>query len=356
MAEELADIQNEENASQGVTTPDVIGSEPSKAEKPLSIRESIQAAVKTETEKERLRDEKGKFTAPEKVAAEKPAKAEASVQTEAKAESKPSAPPPGWSQASKDYFNSLPADHPLRQDVDKRELEVSKGFKDYSDKTKQYQEIEQVLAPFRPVYQQYGVKSDAEATKRLFEWEASLRANPAQGIARLAQQFGIDLKQFAQESPAQVETPEHLRPVLDEVGQIKQQLRAISDAQTQEQQNKVATELSSFAKDHPHFETVRSAMGHLMNSGLAKDLKDAYDQAVWANPSLRDQILAEREEKQKADFAKAQAEAAKNARLAAVSPPPRARQGAPNGADKGAKNVRGSILNAINSLREDTRA
>jgi hypothetical protein len=98
-------------------------------------------------------------------------------------------------------------------------------------------------------------------------------------------------------------------------------------------------------------------MGQLMNAGLAKDLKDAYDQAVWANPSLRDQILSEREATRQAELAKTQAEAAKAARLAAVSPPPRARQGAvANGADKGAKNVRGSILNAINSLREDSRA
>lgn len=369
MAEELADIHAAEGA---VDTGVVSGAEiPETPEKPLSIRESLTASIKEVGDKEqRARDiasgkfiPKDKSAAPEKVEAVKPNAGEKPAIQSEKTEtaSKPSGPPPGWSAESKAFFNSLPADHPLRQDVEKRELEVSNGFKKYSDIDKRHQEIEQAIAPFRSVYQQNGLKSDAEAISRLLEWESSIRGNPAEGIRQLAQKFGVNLSQFAQLPPQGAtgqEFPEHLQPVLNEFGQLKQTVNSMVSAQQQAEQRRVASELETFAKDKPHFESVRVAMGQLMQAGMAKDISDAYDQAVWANPELREQLLREQDEKRQAEFLKTQTEAANKARLAAVSPAPRARQGAPmaNGADKGAKGVRASLMASIGELRENNRA
>lgn len=345
-------------------------------DKPQSIREALNSAVKEVGEKEQLaRDEAGKFV-PKQASAEKTAAAKESAKAEVTAPEgetqpavmKPAGPPPGWSAATKEFYNSLPPDHPLRQDVAKREEEISNGFKTYAEKTKQYDALEQVLAPSRARYQQFGAQNDAEAISRLIQWEGSF-ANPQtrmDAFHRLAQTYGVDLSQFARQSPAPSdggqEIPEHLRPVLDEFGQLKQQVTSIVNSQQQAEQQRVTTEIHTFASDkekHPHFDKVRVAMGQIMSAGLVppNDLEGAYQKAVWADQELRDQLLREQDEKRKAEFEKTQKEAAAKARLAAVSPAPRARQGVPvNGVDKSAKGVRGSILAAISEVSERDRA
>lgn len=364
MSEELADTHAAEGIDTGVQSAEILDAP---SDKPQSIREALTASIKEVGDKEqRARDiASGKFIPKDKASAETAAAEVPETTKDVQPEPvKAAGPPPGWSAESKAFFNSLPPDHPLRQDVFKREEEVSNGFKSYSEKSKNYDSIEQAVAPFRNVYQQHGLKSDAEAVSRLFQWEASIR-NPETrmgAIHNLLRQYGVDLSQFAQGSTqpsAAQDIPEHLRPVLDEVGNLSKSFSHIQQELQQAKQEKIAGEISAFSKDKPHFEKVRVAMGQMMAAGIVQsnDLEGAYQRAVWADPELRDQLLKEQDEKRKAEFAKTQAQAGKNARLAAVSPPPRARQGAQvNGSDKSGKNVRGSIMASIEQLREDSRA
>jgi hypothetical protein len=375
MAEELADQQVIDNGDAGLSGAE-IAHEPAERSEPArkpSLRETLNKSVEeVRAREERARDDQGKF-AKEKLAKSAPEKAAAadkspqgdapdvSSQTSQPA-SKPVGPPPGWSAESKAFFESLPPDHPLRQDIDKREEELSNGFKSYSEKTKQYEALEQVLAPARTRFQQFGLKSDAEAVSRLFQWEAAIASNPVAAISKLAETYGINLSQFAQQSPAPSDgsqgIPEHLKPVLDEFGQLKQQVTTMLSSQQMAEQQRVSRELETFAKDKPHFEKVRVAMGQMMAAGIVapNDLDGAYQRAIWADPELRDQLLREQDEKRQAEFKRTQAEAAAKARAAAVSPPPRARQAAVAPQDKSSKGVRGAILASINELREDQRA
>lgn len=247
--------------------------------------------------------------------------------------------------------------------MEKRETEISNGFKGYSDKAKQYDAIDQAVAPFRSAYQQAGLKSDAEAINRLFQWEQAVRSNPAQTIFQLARQYNVDLSQLAQghsQAPQGQEIPEHLRPVLSEVDQIRQEVSRVNGEIMSSRQERIASELSTFAKDKPHFEKVRVRMGQMMAAGIASptDLDGAYQMAVRSDPELYEQSVREMDEKRKAEFTQAQASAGKNARIAAVSPAPRARVAAPvaNGHDKGAKGVRATLLDSIKTLEENQRA
>lgn len=359
MAEELADIHAAEGA---VDTGVVSGAEiPDTPEKPLSIRESLTASIKEVGDKEqRARDiASGKFIPKDKSAA--PEKVEAKETPEAKTEAPvvTDGPPKSWSREDAPHWEALSPEQ--KAVVRKRESDFEKGIEKYSGKAKNYDEIAQVLAPVRPLLQQHGIQNDAQAVSRLLEWESSFR-NPQtrmQAFQNLARTYGIDLSSVAQPSPqgGGGEVPDHLRPVLDKFGNLEQQVTNLVSAQQLAEQNRVASELETFAKDKPHFETVRVAMGQLMSAGMAKDISDAYDKAVWANPELREQLLREQDEKRKAEFTKTQTDAANKARLAAVSPGPRARNGAPVAAgDKSGKGVRGSILASIESLREDQRA
>jgi hypothetical protein len=359
---ELSDVQNNENelvqsevAPAEIPQPEAeVPEKPEKPEKPLSLRDQIKSATTAvrKEEAERARDvASGKFVAKDK--AEPPTAAKeipAPVKDAPPEASKAVGPPPGWSPESKAYFNSLPADHPLRRDVAKREEEVSNGFKKYSDENKRYQEIEQVLAPVRQTYQQVGIQSDAEAIKRLFMWEGMIRQNPAYALQQLAQQYGVNL------SPAQSsDQPSAAIQENPYIGQLAQEVQSLKSTIQQSEQQQVSKELSAFAKDKPHFEKVRVSMGRLMQSGMAPDLDSAYQQAIWLDPDIRKQMQDDAEAKQKAELAKANAQVQNAQRAkAAVSPPSRAPNPPPplQGA-KGQKGVRGAILESIAQLNED---
>lgn len=365
--QELADV----HAQEGAVEPGIIGSEqpekivsenkPEKAEKPISARQSIEKAIKEvrEDEKGRLHAKDGKFApkteaAPKEVAPVEIPKTEKDVQPKA---SEAIGPPPGWSAESKAVFATLP-DH-VKNDLIKREKEVSDGFKKYSDETKKYQEIEQVLAPIRQTYQQVGVKSDAEAIKSLLGWEASFR-NPVtrmQAFHNLARQYGINLNSPSTQASDAQGIPDQLRPVLDQFGQLTQQVTGIQGELQRSREEQVSKTLTDFAKDKPHFEKVRMRMGQLIQAGIVppNDLDGAYQQAIWADPEIKTALIKEQFDKQQADTLKATTQRTQAARQAAVSPSTRAPTAPVNGKVNGKQSVRDALTASIRELRE-TRA
>lgn len=370
---ELADQQVSDNE---VAAADISAVEPEVAaparqsEQPekLSLREQLVKNVETvrTEEAKRARDAaSGKFTKLEAGAVEKPAtdKPIQPEKTDAQPDlaSKPFAPPPGFSTETKAFLATLPPDHPIKRDIEKREGEVSNGIKTYSDKAKQYDAIDQVFAPVRPTYQQAGITSDAEAIKVLLGWEAGFR-NPAtrnQSFQNLARRYGFDISTLVPSS--QSGSPS----AAQDGSQYRPDYRAEISTIVQEQvaNHTTSQTIAAFAKDHPHFDKVRHIMGALMSAGNAADLEAAYQQALEVHPEVSVVVKAERAEREATDRAKAEAEAkaaaaekARKAAAAAISPSTRPSGGGDGGPKKGGTGVRGSILNAVSALREERRA
>lgn len=377
---ELADQQVSDNAGSGGLTGAEIPSSAAdvpaapapaeKPDKPLSVREQITKSIETARveEAKRARAADGKFTKLESGAAEKPAtdkpeipKPETNAQPEA---SKPVGPPSGWSKEAKAIWDQLP--EAVKADAVRREAEVAKGFDEYRSKTAQLQEISQAIEPLRPMLQQHGITSDAQAVKRLLEWEGAIR-NPAtriQAIHGLLQQYGVDpstlvpSSQSGSPSAAQ-DIPDQLRPVIDQFGNVVQQVQDVASRVQSWEQNQVADKISAFAaNNHPHFEAVRVQMGQLMTAGMVQpgDLEGAYQMAIKINPEISAKIAEEERNKAEEAAKVAAAEKARKAQLAAVSPVTRPPVGAsPNQPGKKA-GVRDSILSSIATLREEQRA
>ena len=330
-----------------------------KPEKPVkgqSIREALNSAVEKAKKDEtgRLHAKDGKFAPKEKTVEAKDAPVELPKTEKDVQPKEPSVatigPPPGWSAESKAIFATLP--DPIKQDIIKREKEVSDGFKSKSEELKRYSEVDQVVAPLRPLFQQMGI-SEAEGLRRLTSWESALR-NPAtrmQAYQALGQQYGINFNSPQSEAPA---IPDQLRPVIDQFGQITQQVNSLQSELQRSREEKVSETLAAFSKDKPHFEKVRVKMGQLIQAGIVppNDLDSAYQQAVWADPEIR----AVLQKDQVAEQLKAQQQRTQNARAAAISPSTRAPTAPVNGAEKtGSKGVRGSLLQSIKEL-QDNRA
>jgi hypothetical protein len=153
------------------------------------------------------------------------------------------------------------------------------------------------------------------------------------------------------------EIPEPLRPVIDQFGNIVQDVNSVKQELQTLRTERLDNEIRSFAKDKPHFDTVRVLMGQLMNAGAAQDLESAYQQAVKIHPEVSSAIEAEKAAKAAADLAKANAEKAARARQAAISPGQRSPSVPPvNGAKAKGNSVRDSLMSSIGELREGQRA
>lgn len=330
-------------------------------DKPLSLREQIVKsadAVRTE-EAKRARDiATGKFTKTEASAETAAAEIPKPEQNVSPAASPADGPPSAW----KGIWESMTPE--ARAIAVKRETEVAKGFDEYRGKTAQLQEISQALDPIRPILQQNGIQSDAHAVKTLLEWEGSFR-NPQtrmQAFQNLAKQYGVDLSTLVPSSSGSPSTaqdiPEPLRPVIDQFGNIQQQVQSFDTRLQTWEQNQIAEKLTAFAKDKPHFEAVRATMGQLMSAGIVQpgDLDGAYQKAIAINPEISAQVRAAEEKTKAEELAKTQAEKVRRAQAANVSPSGRPPSGPAGGVQQKPAGIRDSILNAVNTLREEQRA
>lgn len=368
---ELADQVETGQVVNDAPIPDVaqeITAEP--AEKPVkpdkpTLRQTLEKSVETVREAEAKADKAGRLHAADgKFASkEKTVEAKAPVEippTEKDVQpvpaSKPEGPPPGLSKETKALWDSLPP--AVKADAVRREQEYAKGIAEKNEKITGYQEIDQVVMPMRPIFQQMGI-SVAEGLRRLTSWEGALR-NPAtrmQAYHALGQQYGIPPSSQSQTPSADQGIPDQLRPVYDQFGQLNQQVSSIQGELQRSREEQVSQTLTSFAKDKPHFDKVRVRMGQLIQAGIVQpnDLEGAYQQAIWADPDIKATLIKEQFDKQQADALKNQTNRAQTARAAAISPSTRAPTGpVANGKDNGGrKSVRDSLMSSVKELQGD---
>lgn len=218
-------------------------------------------------------------------------------------------PPSSWAADAKEQFNQLPPR--LQQEVSKRETDLrrylSQETEKFAQRERTYSEIDQALAPRMPELQRMGVSPGA-VVSRFMAWQNHLDTNPVQGLRDLAQSYGMDLRQLAEQEAQQPQEPAYVRELRNQVQQTQgllQQFQKQTDAQRQAQiAHQLQGELNSFTQEkdaqgnllRPHLEHVVEDMlpyvQHLRstspNMGARQLLQTAYDKAIWANPSTRE--------------------------------------------------------------------
>jgi hypothetical protein len=262
----------------------------------------------TETEQEaadRIRDEKGRFAKkeePEPVAQEV-------------IEPEPVIPvgvPPELQRLGlrKEEAEAMAlAPEAVRNAFIRRSEEMHKGLETYREKAQIGERMLQSLQPFMPTIQALGV-DPGEATARLFNVEHTLRfGNQQQKLAMIHQvmsEYGInpdDAYTYTQNAPAAPQADPQVAQLYQYVQQLEQKQTQLLNQQQQREMETLNSEISRFSADKPHFDSVRNEMAALLQAGIATDLQSAYEQAIYANPQVRAQVLAaqqaEQEEKRK---------------------------------------------------------
>lgn len=207
----------------------------------------------------------------------------------------------------------------LRKWISDREAEVHKGFTRMDEERQFAKSMRETIAPYHAMIQAEGGEP-VSAVKALLNTAYVLRAgSPSQKVMALqsiAAQYGIT-PEHVQQVQAQRGQQQPVDPTVAAMQRELQQLktereREVADRQ-QQAQIQFQTEIEAFATSpgHEHFEQVKPHMAALLSNNLAKDMQDAYDQAVWARPDLRQTVLAAHQQTaQQAQVTQAQARAA----------------------------------------------
>ena len=109
-----------------------------------------------------------------------------------------------------------------------------------------------------------------------------------------------------------------LQQLQQELAGLKGSIEKEKALKEQQEAQALQSQVEAFKSDpkHIHFEAVKADMAALLRGGIAKDLDDANDRAVYANPHTRSTLLEQNKnsvEEQRVAEKKAKAEAAKKA-------------------------------------------
>lgn len=226
--------------------------------------------------------------------------------------------PEHWASEDKEVFVSL--DKRGREFLLRRHKEMesahTKKQQALADERKQVDSLIKAVEPHQDYLQRIGISKE-DAVSKLLATARRLEESNAQEkteiFHKLAQEYGVQLPQEAGEPLSQ-----EAQLLYDEINRVKAESQKIKEAQTRfdderklEGRRSIENKISDFAsqKDdrgnlmHPHFDALRDQMAKLLNGGLAGNLEEAYESAIYLHSDLRKNYNSRHtnNEKQEAD-------------------------------------------------------
>jgi hypothetical protein len=201
--------------------------------------------------------------------------------------------PHTWTAEAKAKWNDVPPE--VRRYIAEREDQMHRAISRNDEERNLGRAMSQTLQPHMETMRAIGVAPD-QAVAGLLNVDAVLRrGSPEQKLEmvhEIMRSYQIPLEHVMQHQPMPQD------PRLGALQQELQALRSQVTQGTQQQQEALETraaqaEIEAFKVNAPHLEAVRDHMSQLLTNGLASGLQDAYDQAVWMNPTTRQAMLAQ---------------------------------------------------------------
>jgi hypothetical protein len=264
-------------------------------------------------------------------------------------QSKHPVPPPAWFKgAGKVDWNKMP--DPVR-------AELSEFVGNLEAERAEVAPLKEMIDQARPLLVREA-GSVQEGVRQLLAFHQLSIDKPVDLALHILRARGIDLRALlsgqpqAQQPgiPQQQQQPDIASIIAQAVQRELQPLKAQIEQREDQQHHDT---IQAFAADpaHPYFNDVRVQMGHLLKAGQATTLDEAYDQATWAHPVIRQTLLAKQAE-DAANTRAAEVLKAQQASQASLtgSPTPGAISSVQGGSDG---SIRGDLLAA---MRQQTGA
>lgn len=246
-------------------------------------------------------------------------------------------PPAMFTEADKETFRGLP---PEAQDiVARRETERNADYDrkstEIAEARKAVDAFQAAVQPYQPYFASLGTTPE-QAFHVLLATEYQLRTGaPDQKLkvfAQLAKTYGIDPVDLSDVSEADPVSPE-IAQTNHRLAEIERRIAADHREAAGQLQGNAESHIAAFVDEkdadgnpaHPHIDAVASVMGQLMQANPDLDMATAYENAAFANPITRAEMLSKERDQVAAEAKRAQAKAdkerskkAKEAKKAAV--------------------------------------
>jgi hypothetical protein len=199
--------------------------------------------------------------------------------------------------------------------LERREQDFLNGITQYKQAAEVGAAYSKVVEPYAPILaaenvDPVGLFQSFAANHYLFS--RGTQEQKVELAARLLEGYNIPLEPLLEhiasgmEAGGGVAHDPAYRELKAELDGLKQTLTSVGARETEATRTRIQNEIETFAtaKDdkgnlvHPYFDEVAADIQNLFAAGLAKDLNEAYDKAVYANPATRqkeiDRLTAER--------------------------------------------------------------
>lgn len=237
--------------------------------------------------------------------------------------------PKGLRPEFKAKFGELPAD--WQAEISRRESDAAKAVTAQDEERMLGKKVNEMASPYLPTIRAEGATVE-KAFQDYLQTAHVLRQGTdyqkAQSIAAVMGQFKVNpqvllsILQGGNVNTGNQPSPAQYNPQLETLQQRVDRMERERQDEVQQRQLQEEHSLKSQIEDfsskpgHEHFDRVRSHMGVLLENGMATDLDDAYNRAVYADPEIRSTLIASQEQAtagQRLSEVKAKAEAARRA-------------------------------------------
>lgn len=335
-------------------------------EEEVPLEETIRAAIRgdetpvvndtpapVESKPSVARDETGKFAQVQKDKPREtltlPAKVEAAVPVVDNAVQPTFKAPDGWKGELKALFPTLPPE--IQAEISRREADTHKALTKQDEERTLGKRVNEMATPYLPTIKAEGATVEKAFQDYLQTAHVLRSGNPvqkAQSILAVMNQFKVnpqDLFSILQSGNVNLGgavQPAQYNPVIEtltqRLGRLEQERQQEIQQRQLQEEHSLQGQIDDFSSKpgHEHFEKVRTHMGVLLENGLANDLEDAYQKAVYAEPDIRSSLIASQsqaEQDKRLTEAKAKAEAARRAGGSVIGGPGSARPLNGSGAD-----------------------
>lgn len=230
------------------------------------------------------------------------------------------------------HWEKTPAE--LAAAIIEREAAYEKGVEPLKLKAREAEALLNEFKPYEHLMRAEGATPQA-AIRNFLQTAAIFRQGTpqqkVQAVQQLMHQFGIPVEALTQQAPLQG-GPAPQVPYDPRFDVLQQQLQQLTTAQQQRAQSDEASRMAlvdQFASQNKHFPAVADQIlvllqhPEVLGPGVelkseSEKLQAAYDYAIWQNPEVRKQVLAEQQAKEAAERAAADAANVAKARNAAV--------------------------------------
>lgn len=222
--------------------------------------------------------------------------------------------PKTWRKEAAEQWATLPPT--VQQEILKREQDIFRGLEGYKADATFGRSLKTVIDPYMPILQQYGIDPAQQVANLMQAHHTLALGTPEQKSAyllQIAQEYGVDLAGLSPEGQPFVDPA--VQGLQKQLQAVQSQLAAQQQAAARQRLSTITEEINAFASkpENEHFDAVANDIAALLKSGAAKDLADAYEKAVWANPVTRAKLIAKQ---QTEAAAKSASEAAQRANAA----------------------------------------